>query len=242
MTSNRKIEANRKNSRKACGPRTAAGKSDASRSALRHGLAAITHRQPTPSTDIEEFARALCGDDTDSALFAQAVKIAENEMELRTIRAQQVDVIERLREPYLVPFVKKDNSLQLGQARFIEGWLAEWEMEARLPKLVEKYKDQMLPLLEHDKNYPNGLRDIGDLYTILEEPDYIDEQTREQARKRIKNRELVEQRGEYEALRAAIDDLIRLDRYQRRAWSRHKRAIREFITLRFDRNSRSPVA
>ena len=240
MTSNSKIAANRRNSRKSCGPRTAAGKSDASRNALRHGLAAITHREPLPSLEIEEFARALCGDDTDPAAFAQAVKIAENEMALRAIRAQQVAVIERLREPYLVPFVKKDNSLQLGIARYMEGWLAEWAKEARLPKLLEKYKEQLLPLREHDN--PTCLSDIEALYTILEEPDYIDEQTREQARKRIKNRELVEQRGEYEALRAAIDDLIRLDRYERRAWSRQKRAIREFITLRFDRNSRSPVA
>ncbi len=203
-------------------------------------MAAITHRQPLPSIEIEEFARALCGDDTDPAAFAQAVKIAEMRWQLRAIRAQQVAVIERLREPYLVPFVKKDNSLQLGMARYMEGWLAEWEKEARLPKLLEKYKEQLLPILEHDN--PNCLSDIEALYTILEEPDYIDEQTREQARKRIENRELVEQRGEYEALRAAIDDLIRLDRYQRRAWSRQKRAIREFITLCFDRNSRSPVA
>jgi hypothetical protein len=235
MTSNRKIAANRQNSRKACGPRTAAGKSDASRNALRHGLAAITNRQPVPSIEVEEFARALCGDDTDPAAFAQAVKIAENEMQLRAIRAQQVAVIERLREPYLVPFVKKDNSLQLGMARYMEGWLAEWEVKARLPKLLEKYKDQLL--IEHDNKYPNCLTDIENLYTILEEPDYIDEQTREQARKRIKNRELVEQRGEYEALRAAIDDLVRLDRYQRRAWSRQKRAIRQFVTLHVCCNS-----
>jgi hypothetical protein len=42
--------------------------------------------------------------------------------------------------------------------------------------------------------------------------------------------------------RAAIGDLIRLERYERRAWSRQKRAIREFIALRFDRNSRSSAA
>jgi hypothetical protein len=237
MTSNRKIAANRRNSRKACGPRSAAGKSDASRSALRHGLAAITHRQPLPSIEIEELARALCGDNTDPALFAQAVKIAENEMLLRAIRAQQVAVIERLREPSLVPFVKKDNSFQLGLARFMEGWLAEWEIEARLPKLLEKYKDQMLPILEHDNKYPNCLRNIGDLYTILEEPDYIDEQTRESARKQIEERDRIEQRDEYEALETAIGDLVRLDRYQRRAWSRQKRAIRHFIALRVCRNS-----
>ena len=240
MTSNSKIAANRQNSRKSTGPRTAAGKSDASRSALRHGLAAITHRQPAPSIEIEEFARALCGDDTDPALFAQAVKIAESELAHRAIRAQQVAVIERLRDPYLVPFAKKDNSLQLARGRCMEGWLADWEIAACLPKLLEKYKDQLL--LEHDNKYPNCLSDIENLYTILEEPDYIDEQTREQARKRIKQRELVEHRCEYVALRAAIDDIIRLERYLRRAWSRQKRAIREFVALHFGRNSRSSAA
>ena len=76
-------------------------------------------------------------------LFAQAVKIANNEVALRAIRAQQVAVIERLREPYIVPFAKKDNSLTLGKARFMEGWLAEWEIEKRLPKVLEKYRDRM---------------------------------------------------------------------------------------------------
>jgi hypothetical protein len=39
MTSERQIAANRRNSRKSRGPRTAAGKSIASRNALRHGVA-----------------------------------------------------------------------------------------------------------------------------------------------------------------------------------------------------------
>ena len=143
MTSDRKIEANRRNSRKSCGPRSAAGKSIASRNALRHGLAATTFRRYVPPGEIERFARALCGGDSDPVLFAQAVKIANNEVALRAIRAQQVAVIERLRAPYIVPFAKKDNSLTLGKARFMEGWLAVWEIEKRLPKILEKYREQM---------------------------------------------------------------------------------------------------
>jgi hypothetical protein len=42
MTSESKIAANRRNGRKSRGPRTAAGKSIASRNALRHGFAAAT--------------------------------------------------------------------------------------------------------------------------------------------------------------------------------------------------------
>jgi len=46
MTSERQIAANRLNGRKSRGPRTTAGKSTASRNAVRHGLAAIGRRQP----------------------------------------------------------------------------------------------------------------------------------------------------------------------------------------------------
>ena len=56
MTSARKVAANRRNSCKSCGPRTAAGKAIASRNALRHGLSAIVNRQATPSAEIERLA------------------------------------------------------------------------------------------------------------------------------------------------------------------------------------------
>ena len=230
MTSTRKLAANRRNSGKSCGPRSAAGKSIASRNALRHGLAAIALRQSAPSAEIDEFAGALCGDNRDPAQFAQAMKIAENEMTLRAIRAQQVAVIERLREPYVAPFSRKDNSLELAKGRSFEAWLAGREIRARLPELLQKYKDQMPPL-ELEAKYPDWLRNADDLFPIrlkalLQEPDDIDEKTRERARKRI------EERDEHEALTAAVGDLTRLDRYQRRAWSRQKRAIREFMRIK----------
>jgi hypothetical protein len=43
------------------------------------------------------------------------------------------------------------------------------------------------------------------------------------------------QRDEHEALKEAIPDLIRLERYERRAWSRQRRAIREFLNIKFTR-------
>jgi hypothetical protein len=141
MASNRKIAANRRNSRKSCGPRTAAGKAIASRNALRHGLAASTCRPCAPSGEIERFARAICGGDKDPAVFAQAVKIAENEMTLRAIGAQQVAAVERLREPYAAPLTSQDNSLQLATGRFMQAWLAHREVMACLPQVLDKYKD-----------------------------------------------------------------------------------------------------
>src|SRR5579864_8495357 len=102
MGSERKSAASRLNGRKSRGPRTAAGKAVASRNALRHGLAAVTHRGPIPALDIERFAHALCGDDKDRALLAQARIVAENELVLRAISAQQLAVVERVRDSGLL--------------------------------------------------------------------------------------------------------------------------------------------
>ena len=80
MTSQRKITTNWCNSRNSCGPRRAGWQRRASRNAQRHGLAAINHPPPVPSDEIERLARAICGDDEDPALFAEAMAIAENEL------------------------------------------------------------------------------------------------------------------------------------------------------------------
>lgn len=99
MSSEQKIAASRANGRMSRGPRTAAGKSVASRNALRHGLAAVDYRQTAPSQDVERLAKSLCGNDHDPALFAQALVVANNELLLRAISAQQLAVVERLRVP-----------------------------------------------------------------------------------------------------------------------------------------------
>src|SRR4029077_19100068 len=111
MTSQRKITANRHNSRNSCGPRTAAGKGRASRNAQRHGLATINHPRPVSSDEIDRLARAICGDDDDPALFAQAIAIAENELMLRRIREQEVHCVERLRELSATPYAEKDSGI-----------------------------------------------------------------------------------------------------------------------------------
>ena len=98
MASDRQLLANRQNSRRSSGPRSAAGKSQASRNALRHGLAAITCRLPVPTGNIERLARAICGGDADQRLFEVAVAIAENCLARRAIKEQQIAVVERLRD------------------------------------------------------------------------------------------------------------------------------------------------
>jgi predicted PhzF superfamily epimerase YddE/YHI9 len=68
------------------------------------------------------------------------------------------------------------------------------------------------------------------LKALVEEAE-VDETIRELARKRLEERE----RDEFEALEAAVLDLIRLGRYERRAWSRQKRSIRDFMRIKASR-------
>jgi hypothetical protein len=154
MTSKRKTAANRSNSRNSCGPRTAAGRINASRNALRHGLTAVKHRPATHPGEIEYFARALCGDGDDRALFDAASAVAKSEMALRAIRAQQLAVMER------------------------------------------------------------------------------SEAAEEKERGLILAEKLIKERDKYEALEEVLPDLIKLDRYERQAWSRQMRAMRDFMNVK----------
>ena len=105
------------------------------------------------------------------------------------------------------------------------------EINERLPEVLKKYRAKLAVVLENDEvaspEYQGRIMEWLTLHgtipeavvvpcvldALLEEPDPIDEQIRERGRKQI------EERDEFEALEAAIGDLIRLDRYQRRAWS-----------------------
>jgi hypothetical protein len=235
MTSERKIAANRLNAKKSRGPRTAAGKSLASRNALRHGLRAITHRHPTPSSEIERFAKAICGVDNDPLLFEQACIIAENDFGLRAIHAQQLAVVERVQEVTAIALARGDNRLALAKARSLRSRLAHDELVALRDKLLLQYKDELPDPIEaqvddlmgcYEQLVPEHLREF-----LLDKEKSSDPIDRE-AGVRNQANEGINERDEFAALEEAAADLIRLDRYERRAWSRQKRAIRDFMNMK----------
>ena len=83
MTSQGQREANRRNSTRSTGPRTAAGKATARLNARRHGLAAPLRSEPGADTEIEHLAAAIAGARSD--LIDLARRIAEAELDLRRI-------------------------------------------------------------------------------------------------------------------------------------------------------------
>jgi hypothetical protein len=203
--SEKKRAASRSNGARSRGPRTAVGKRNASRNALRHGFAALSHRN-TVSDEIYEFARMLCIGDDNPDLFEPALVIAENNILLGSIRAEGVAVVERLRDRTATALCKRDTSLATATARADQIDLAGAELE----KIYARF---------------------GILCWYELSGEQMDQLESEAPRLGWRP-PLIEDRDECDALMAAIPDLLRLARYERRACSRRRRAIEKFIKLR----------
>jgi hypothetical protein len=190
--------------------------------------------------------------------FSRKPKVAETKIKLRAIRAQKVAVIERLRDRYAAPFASREDptNKQL-KARILASRQAEKTIKVRLPELVAKYKDKIEDALGRDlpasaDSYVgiirwfarHGFPEQDAVWIILEamsdEPAPIDNEVLDRARKEIE----ACQRDEHEAIKAAAPDLVRLDRYECRAWTRQKGAIQEFMRIKAEARSakRTPAA
>jgi hypothetical protein len=205
VTSAKKIAANRANARKSRGPNSEAGKRAASCNALRHGLSALSHRDPAIVAEIELMAKAICGDDTNPLLLDQAVVIAENEVLLRSVRMQKLAVIERLYDPWIC-------SLSKGPRRI----LAMARLRFRQDKIAYDEFSQLV----------TKLRKRGEKFFTIFEPREV------KPDEPVVRYEAIKDRDEHDALQEALPDLVRLLRYERRAWSRRKRAIRLFVAIK----------
>ena len=187
----------------------------------------MNSRQPA-AVDVERLAKALCGDNQDPALLGQARLIAEGDLVLRAVRAQKLAVVERLRDPNAAPVASGGNSMAWATARVEEGKVAQEEIDRRIPGVLEKYKDQLPPVEELIQLCsPEEIMAI--LMDLLEPP--VDSIEDNQANETCEQLATFPQRDEYQALEKAAPDLEAVERYERRAWSRQMRAIRDFIDM-----------
>jgi hypothetical protein len=256
MNRHRMTATTRGNSRKRSGPRTAAGKAAASRNALRHGFSARHLRLPPPAADIEQFVRALCGNDEDPELLTAARAVAQSELILRAIGVQKLAVVERLHEPTAIAFRKGDNSLELAEARSAETGRAYDQLMTLIPQLLEKYKDQVDALtaqMGHGNVRARLDQDLIGLVPwqlqslVVDEPVAAPADAAAAKSSDSTPRSAAKERDEFAALEEAIPDLLRLERYERRALTRRRRDIYAFmdaklmIALRQSRHVHSPT-
>ena len=215
MSSQAKIVASRANGRKSRGPRTPAGKSNASRNALRHGLAAITRKDPEIFAEIEPVARAICNGAVYPLLFEQALIIAENDFVLRCAQTEWIAAIERQRDRTATPLATGDLGFARAKAR------------------IERAKLIYQMLVEGANASSNNAARNNAARTSAASTDEAHVRSNGE-----RERAVAEQGGrvtpplereEFDAMRAAMADLERLERYRRRAWSRQRRAFQRFM-------------
>ena len=228
MSSSRKVAANRVNGGKSRGPRTAAGKKTASRNAMRHGLSTINRSNPLVAADIARLADALCEDDSNPLLYEQALIIAENHMMLRSVRSERVAAIERLRDRTAVPYAQRDNTRHLAKARHARAELSYQE----LVRLIRSIDDRQL----FDEV---NLDEVDGLFYEYEEK--LNKPYHSDGRELAKPHRPIQDRDEFAAMCWAMPDLKRLVRYDRRAWSRLRRALREFMQVKADSKEDHPM-
>ena len=174
------------------------------------GLAAITRKEPEIFAEIEPVARAICNGAVNPLLFEQALIIAENAFVLRCAQTEWIAAIERQRDRTATPLATGDLGFARAKAR-IERAKLIYQM------LVESAdKDAASNNAARNNAAPTSaasLRSNGERERAVAEVTPPLE------------------REEFDAMRAAMADLERLERYRRRAWSRQRRAFQRFMEI-----------
>ena len=96
MSSDKQIEANRRNAKKSTGPRTAPGIAVSSRNARKYAFTTIGPHDTVFAAQIETMAKAICPNTRNLRLWQEALAIGECTIVLRCVRAERIALIERL--------------------------------------------------------------------------------------------------------------------------------------------------
>jgi hypothetical protein len=222
MTSAKRIKANRRNAKSSTGPRTARGKSLASRNAFRHGLASVTLPVPKVSPQIELLAKAICGKGASQEQYELALNVAESQLMAFKVRAARAEVIERMRN---VKVAQKEKKQDFPTAEeYAEGLLALERGKARPLTILFNRAARAVVAGAAKATRDRKLAQSGE--EKLDSAPQLGDGVTQEAPKIMAPPQLPD---EISAVHDALPELQRLDRYLRTALAHRRRAIRALV-------------
>jgi hypothetical protein len=162
---------------------------------------------PVMAGRVKQMVDAICQGDDDPLLREQAVAIAESQLWLECVKAEKLALIERLRDPTAYTLAL---NIRLARAR---ARMRLFDVADRQQKII----DDLITKTKAAGRDPEREPLPPHIEAAWPRPSFRSEDA---------------ERDEHEALREGIEDLVRLLRYERRAWSRRKRAVRAFMAIK----------
>lgn len=223
MTSEQKIAANRANARKSTGPRTSHGKARARANASRHGFATKGPPDAEAAKKTELICDLLLPPDADLVERQLAQTIAESDVLLARIRLARVQAIETMRmtgTPKVVPKYILDQRVDEVISELHNIQIGTW----RPTKLRSLLKDGLAGIAEVEPDRIARLRSLtGRAVEGYRDGDRIP-------------------RSDAESVLLALPHLLVLDRYEKRALSRRRKAVEQLTAVADCKRLSSPVS
>ncbi|WP_046863597.1 hypothetical protein [Microvirga massiliensis] len=233
MPSSQKITANQHNARRSTGPRTAAGKAQSRRNAVKHGLAIPSAARPELAPDIAQLAQALAGEAADDLGVRQAaLHVAEAALDVLRARHARTLLLEGLAQELGVePTLPPEDALPIAFLRVQDPGFVD--PGAILNEAVEQWLDALakVPPLSQTK-VTKARRQLKRTVkgTVKQWNDAL---TEAQALHKISRQQARQREGDWE-------QLAKLDRYERRALSRRNKALRILDEVQATRDRSAP--